>query len=188
MKLIRSPKPLRAVFWKAFLVFKLVSGFLIVADQLSIRWGLTGWQRIVDDLLGGLIAGAIFYWYERHRLQRLSKQLHVIDLMNHHIRNALQPLMFATNESGGKAQVKLVEDCVRRIEWALREVLPGKSEERFVMHDGAGFATKGNPSSPSSARSSSETREAAPESPTGRPSMSFSQWLDSWRDRNEKAS
>ena len=79
----------RMQFMKAILVFKLVSGFLIVADQLSIRFGLDGSQRVVDDLLGCLIAGLIFYFYERHRLRRLRQQLHVIDLMNHHARNAL---------------------------------------------------------------------------------------------------
>jgi hypothetical protein len=53
MNLTRSSKSQRAALWKALLVFKLVSGFLIAADQLSIRWGLDGSQRIVDDLLGG---------------------------------------------------------------------------------------------------------------------------------------
>jgi hypothetical protein len=186
MNLIRSCKSQWAALWKAILVFKLVSGFLIAADQLSIRWGLDGWQRVVDDLLGGLIAAAIFHFYERHRLRRLSKQLHVIDLMNHHIRNALQPLMFAPNESGGKAHVKLVEDCVRRIDWALREVLPGKSEEQFVVHDGGGFVPKPGPSIPSRAPSSSETKKSAPESTTEEPRMLFSQWLDTWRSRNDR--
>jgi hypothetical protein len=188
MNLTRSSKSQWAALWKALLVFKLVSGFLIAADQLSIRWGLDGSQRIVDDLLGGLIAGAIFHLYERHRLRRLSKQLHVIDLMNHHIRNALQPLMFVPNESGGKAHVKQVDDCVRRIDWALREVLPGKSEEQFVVHDGGGLIPKTGSSIPSRAPSSSETKKTAPESTTRQPRILFSQWLDTWKSRKERAS
>jgi len=32
----------------------------------------------------------------------------------------------------GKTQ-KLVEECVRSIDWALRDVLPGKSHEQFVV-------------------------------------------------------
>src|SRR5580698_11357544 len=116
MNFIESRKPRRSALWKATLLFILVAGLLIAADQLSIRCGLEGSQRIVDDLLGGLIAASIFHLYERHRLRRLSEQLHVIDLMNHHIRNALQPLMFVTDEPEGKAQMKLVEECVRRIE------------------------------------------------------------------------
>ena len=186
MNLTKFSKSQRAPLWKAILVFKLVSGFLIAVDQLSIRWGLDGSQRIVDDLLGGLIAGAIFHLHERHRLRQLGKQLHVIDLMNHHIRNALQPLMFVPNESGGKAHVKLVEDCVRSIDWALREVLPGKSEEQFVVHDGGGFVSKTGSNIPSRAPSSSETKKSAQESTTRQPSRLFSQWLDTWRSRNEK--
>jgi hypothetical protein len=188
MNFIRPSKSQRPALWKALLVFKLVSGFLIAADQLSIRWGLDGSQRIVDDLLGGLIAGAIFHLYERHRLQRLSKQLNVIDLMNHHIRNALQPLMLGPSESGGKAHVKLVEDCVRRIDWALREVLPGKSEEQFEMQDGGGFVPKTGSSTPSCAPGSSETQKSAPESTTMQPSIPYSRWLNTGRSRNKKAS
>jgi hypothetical protein len=132
MNFIESYKLQRSALWKATLLFLSVAGLLIAADQVSIRYGLAGSQRIVDDLLGGLIAGSIFYFYESHRLKLLSKNLHVIDLMNHHIRNALQPLMFQC-KSDEIAQVKLVEECVHRIEWALREVLPGRSEERFVV-------------------------------------------------------
>jgi hypothetical protein len=133
MNLIESYKSRRSALWKATLLFILVAGLLITADQLSMRYGLNGSQRIVDDLLGGLIAGSIFFLYERHRLRRFSEQLHVIDLMNHHIRNALQPLMFLTFQPEGRAQTKLVEECVRHIDWALREVLPGKSEEQVVV-------------------------------------------------------
>jgi hypothetical protein len=133
MNLIESHKSQRSALWKATLLLILVAGLLITADQLSMRYGLKGSQRIVDDLLGGLIAGSIFYLYERQRLRRFSEQLHVIDLMNHHIRNALQPLVFLTLKPEARAQTKLVEECVRRIDWALREVLPGKSEEQFVV-------------------------------------------------------
>src|SRR6202158_5337455 len=147
--------------WKAILVFKLVSGSLVVADQLSIRCGLDGSQRIVDDLLGGLIAGLIFYFYERHRLRRLRQQLNVIDLMNHHIRNALQPLMFMTDEPESRGRMKLVEECVRRIDWTLREVLPGKSEEQSVAHD-RGFIRNAGSSTTSRPPSSSNTQNSGP--------------------------
>jgi hypothetical protein len=185
MNFIESRKPQRSALWKATLLFILVAGLLIAVDQLSIRCGLEGSQRIVDDWLGALIAGSIFYLYERHRLRRLSKQLHVIDLMNHHIRNALQPLIFLTYKPEGKAQVKLVEECVRHIDWALREVLPGQSEERFAITTGKSL---GEVVKHQAASSSSETKKSAPESTTRQPSILFSQWLDTWRSRNERAS
>jgi hypothetical protein len=182
MNFIESYKPQRSALWKATLLSILVAGLLIAADQLSIRYGLEGSERIVDDLLGGLIAGSIFYLYERHRLRRFSDNLHVIDLMNHHIRNALQPLIFLTYKPEGKAQMKLVEECVRRIDWALREVLPGKSEEQFVVTpaDSLGEVAKDRVAS-----SSSETKRSRPEPTKSQPKPFFSQWLNTWKSRGE---
>jgi len=183
MNLTRSSKSQRTPLWKALLVFKLVSGFLIAADQLSIRLGPEGSLRIVDDLLGGLIAGSIFYLYERYRLRRLRERLHLIDLMNHHIRNALQPLMFMTYEH--RTQMRTVEGCVRRIDWALREVLPGKSQERFLTHDK--FVRENGPGV-TLQQTGSNVPVLRPEH-TDRPSEPFfSQWLDTWRSRNDRAS
>jgi len=187
MNFIKFYKSQRSVLWKPTLLFTLVSSSLIVADQLSIRCGLEGSQRIVDDLLGGLIAGSIFHLYERHRLRRLSEQLYVIDLMNHHIRNALQPLMFMPDESGGIAHVKLVEECVGRIDWALREVLPGKSKEQFVGREGGCVRSAGS-SIASRAPSWSKTQNSEPKPTTRQPKPLFTQWLDIWRSRNERAS
>jgi hypothetical protein len=52
MNFSESYKPQRSALWKAILLFILVSGLLIAADQLSMRYGLEGSQRIMDDLLG----------------------------------------------------------------------------------------------------------------------------------------
>lgn len=53
MNFIESYKSQHSALWKASLLFILVAGLLIATDQLSIRCGLEGWPRIVDDLLGG---------------------------------------------------------------------------------------------------------------------------------------
>ena len=45
--------------------------------------------------------------------------------MNHHVRNALQVIAYSDNST---EQPSVVQDAVRRIEWALREVLPGENE------------------------------------------------------------
>lgn len=57
MNFIESYKSQHSALWKASLLFILVAGLLIATDQLSIRCGLEGWPRIVDDLLGGLDCG-----------------------------------------------------------------------------------------------------------------------------------
>jgi hypothetical protein len=120
--------------WQGILGSGLVFGLLMAADQLSMHYGLDGSERIADDVLGGLLAGVLVYFYERHRRRLVTEKLRVIDLMNHHIRNALQPVVFVAHESESTAHAKIVAECVNRIDWALREILPGKSEEEFTEH------------------------------------------------------
>jgi hypothetical protein len=45
--------------------------------------------------------------------------------MNHHIRNALQIIRYAGYRQPEARQTMEIEDAVKRIDWALREVLPG---------------------------------------------------------------
>lgn len=186
MNFTESHKTRRSVVWKASLLFILVSALLIAADQLSIRWGLDGSQRIVDDLLGGLIAGLIFHFYERLRLRQSSERLQVIDLMNHHIRNALQPLMFVPDDSGGKAPLKMVEECVRRIDWALREVLSDGTERQSVVYTDGGAAGKNGLTVTSRATDlSSETERFWPIPTDSQSKPVSSHWLETWKDRSE---
>lgn len=122
-----GPSPLR----QGTLGFVLMFGLLTVADHLSMRYGLHGSERIVDDLLGGILTGTLVFLYERRRLRLLTERLQVIVLMNHHIRNALQPIVGVAYESERIAHSKLIEECVGHIDWALREILPGKSTRPF---------------------------------------------------------
>jgi hypothetical protein len=181
-------KSQRSALRNAIILFILVSGLLIAADQLSILCGLQGSLRIADDLLGGLVAGSIFHSYERQRLRRFSEHLHLIDLTNHHIRNALQPLMFVTFGSEGNAQMKVVEECVHRIDWALREVLPGESEESSVVHTRKSAKRIGLTAGTREASSLSEHNQFRQEPANRRSKPFFNQWLDAWRSRNKKAS
>jgi hypothetical protein len=181
-------KSQRSALRNAIILFILVSGLLIAVDQLSILCGLQGSLRIADDLLGGLVAGSIFHSYERHRLRRFSEHLHLIDLTNHHIRNALQPLMFVSYGSEGNAQMKVIEDCVHRIDWVLREVLPGESEESSVVHTCASARRIGLTAGSREASSLSEHNQSRQEPANQCSKPFFSQWLDAWRSRNQKAS
>jgi hypothetical protein len=125
LNLKKSVKSQRSSLWSAAVLFIVVSALLIAVDQLSLRFGLDGSRRIADDLFGGLVAASIFHLYERQRLRRFNQQLHTIDLINQHIRNVLQPLVFATQGAEPDGQM-MVEECVRHIDWALREGLPGE--------------------------------------------------------------
>ena len=48
--------------------------------------------------------------------------------MNHHIRNSLQVITYATATQKNSESMEMIRSSVERIEWALREVLPGHVE------------------------------------------------------------
>ncbi|HZR29518.1 MAG TPA: hypothetical protein VFA71_12140 [Terriglobales bacterium] len=116
MKLFRTAA--RPVLGGAFVFFLLVGVY-----QLSLQFGITGWQSIWDDFVGGVVVAALLYIDERRRRRYLAERLQTIALMNHHVRNALQAIKYARYTPN---DVRVIEDSVARIEWALREILPGK--------------------------------------------------------------
>jgi len=187
LNFLKRYKSQHSALWSATVLFVVVSGLLIAIDQLSTRFGLHGYQRIADDLLGGAISASIFHLYERQRLRRLREHLHLIDLMNHHIRNALQPLVFVA-QAEAKMQMNVVEDCVRRIDWALREVLPGKSEAQFVVHSRGSAGGSVVVTRPRDATLAPAIQYSRPRPADSQVQPFFSRWIDGWRGRNEKAS
>ena len=105
--------------------------FLFLTDQLSIHYGLTESQRILDDFCGGIIAGLLIYRYERGRSKYLHERLKTIELMNHHVRNALQTIVSSAYTHGHEQQLDEIRTSVTRIEWALREILPGRVLDNY---------------------------------------------------------
>ena len=93
---------------------------------------------IADDALVGIAAGLLVLFYERKQRQNMIKKLEVIRLMNHHVRNSLQVISFAASASQQDKVTRELCDAVERIEWALREVLPGQREDlgnlEFHLH------------------------------------------------------
>jgi hypothetical protein len=87
--------------------------------------GVSGVPAAVDDLLIGALAGVLVFAYERHQHKRILEKMRVISEMNHHVRNALQPIMYSPYLKEQAEQVRTIHEGTRRIEWALREVLPG---------------------------------------------------------------
>jgi hypothetical protein len=102
-----------------------VFALLVLADQISIHYGLEESQRALDDFCGGLVAAFLVYRYERFRQRQLTQQLRTIAAMNHHVRNALQVVMYSASVPSDKEQLNRIRSAVQRIEWALQEVLPG---------------------------------------------------------------
>lgn len=84
---------------------------------------------IMDDALVGIGAGLLVLFYQRRERQTLIRKLEVIRMMNHHVRNALQVISAASSVSEREELAKKIHTAVERIEWALREVLPGQRED-----------------------------------------------------------
>ena len=109
----------------------LVLTFLVVADQLSAYYGLRESQRVLDDLFGAVIAALLVYRHEYTRSKYLSEKLKTIEMMNHHVRNALQVIVDSAYLHGHAEQVKQIQDSAKRIDWALREILPGRILDQY---------------------------------------------------------
>lgn len=108
-------------------VFVFLVGYL--SDLILIRH--PGWL-LVDDLILAVIAGLLVYIYERERSRLLGEKLRVIRDMNSFVRNELQ-IVYASLENPRGPHVDKIEKSVERIDWALRELLPGTQ----VLEDAA---------------------------------------------------
>lgn len=85
-----------------------------------------------DDLLIGFLTAGVIFAYEQRRYRTTMEKIQMISAMNHHVRNALQAISYSPYAEHEK-QMKLIAESVSRIEWALREILPGEA----VPTDGA---------------------------------------------------
>ena len=103
-------------------------GFGILVETLERQQSITGWTLWIDNIAAAFLLGLVVFFYERRRERELVRKLQVIELMNHHVRNALQPIMYVPYSQDQKQQLTAIQDAVRRIDWALREILPGDRE------------------------------------------------------------
>jgi hypothetical protein len=119
-----------------FLVMLLVWIVGFGFDRLLARDGVTRIDILLtSNALTGVVAGFLFYSLtniERVRRNALRERLRTIAEMNHHIRNALQVITYATATQKSTDSMELIRSSVERIEWALREVLPGHVESPAV--------------------------------------------------------
>jgi hypothetical protein len=121
----RKPITLKA---RAMYSFGLGFGIFVLGVALRTlldNWSVTGVTAVIDDLLIGLLAGLLVFAYERHRHKVILEKMRMIAEMNHHVRNALQPIIYSPYLREQAEQVKIIQEGIHRIEWALREVLPG---------------------------------------------------------------
>jgi hypothetical protein len=123
----KSPSRSRSLlpgFLAGFVIYSL--GWLL--DRVLQRSGLNSRTVAIDDLLVAVLVGLLVLFYEERRRRALIQKLQTIELMNHHVRNALQVIACAQHTPDQQRQVEIVDESVQHIEWALKEVLPTGSD------------------------------------------------------------
>jgi hypothetical protein len=107
-----------------------VFGTAMVVDKLLTRRGRPRTQiSAVSNGVMGFIAG----WFVMRtmdqvceRRENVAMRLRTIADMNHHIRNALQTIQLSAYSTKDQQAIGEISQAVERIQWALREVLPGR--------------------------------------------------------------
>jgi hypothetical protein len=123
----KVPSLLRRIsfsFLLGFGLFVLGAGLQGVLEQRGVTRG----SLYLDDMLMGLLAGLMVFAYEHRRSKEIRQKLAVISGMNHHVRNALQTISYVPYAEQAK-QMHLIQQSVNRIQWALKEILPGEGNE-----------------------------------------------------------
>ena len=126
----RSPK-VPTLLRRVGFSFLLGAGLFVLGAVLQgvlHQRGITGLSVYVDDLVLATLAGLVVFAYEQRRSKEIRRKLEVISAMNHHVRNALQTITYVPYTEQAK-QILLIQQSVNRIQWALREVLPGDAAE-----------------------------------------------------------
>lgn len=116
-----------------------VVGTVVAATGLFLDWSLLPGRRalLYSDLFAGGVAGLLTYiamWHQRARHQALMARLRVIAEMNHHIRNAITPLLYSAHLRQDRELIQLTQAAAERIDWALREVLPMDNSQDVAQH------------------------------------------------------
>ena len=94
----------------------------------------------IDDVVIGVLSAVVIFVYEQHRYRVIMDKIATISAMNHHVRNALQAISYSPYTEQEK-QIRMIAESVSRIEWALREVLPGEVSPSGSLPSAATRAT-----------------------------------------------
>jgi signal transduction histidine kinase len=119
-----SARPkLKLVFFGITLVSFLVAELMhtLLVPDLGRHW-----ERLLAEglsaVLVALLASKLVYAAEERRETTLVR-MQVISEMNHHIRNALAAISLTAESTDNQQCIRVIEEGVDRIEWALREIL-----------------------------------------------------------------
>jgi hypothetical protein len=106
---------------------------------------------LLSNLITGALAGTLLLRLKIWRMEKrrvIEDRLSTIADMNHHVRNALAVVAYYGTEGANATRAQLVSQAVKRIEWALREILPRgwNMSEGHRQDDNRSLGLKGGPS------------------------------------------
>jgi hypothetical protein len=107
----------------------LVAGAKVLAALFLLHdpWAHEG-LLLTDSLLSGAFAGllvGVLLNLVRGRRRRLIEYVRRVADLNHHVRNALQVIVYQTSvHSSDTAQAEEIQMAVRRVDAALHEIFP----------------------------------------------------------------
>jgi hypothetical protein len=116
-----------------FAILVSAMGMNMLEGMLVPRWTaakLSLDQTVLDELILGFLMGlviCVIHWGFRRRYQRRLKA--AVDELNHHVRNAMQTIL---NQQAlcPHCNPESLARTMRRVDWALREVLPEEIQPR----------------------------------------------------------
>ena len=131
-----------------------------LVDYLIGLWmsarGMHAEVTLIDEFLLAIFTTALVLVVElshERDQKRLNEKLRTIELMNHHVRNALQNIIDSAYVHGHLDEVR---SSVDRIGWALREILPGQtSTNENQLRGNLSVRSTATPSAPNESRSAS---------------------------------
>ncbi len=110
------------------------AGVVIFASAILAQWlvyvvwlGEQGLRFIGAGVAAVLMSLLIQRQLSEQRKDREAarRRFELIAEMNHHIRNALQTISYERYSAPGQATSQRLKEAVDRIEWVLKEILPG---------------------------------------------------------------
>jgi len=133
-----TPQP-APLLRRAGFSFLLGFGIFLAGALLQImfrRLGVSGMWELVDNIVSGIVTGLIAFFYEKQHHKSVVRNIRMIAAMNHHVRNALQSILYVPYSPTQADQMKVIQASVERIQWALREILPGEISEDQAFSQG----------------------------------------------------
>ena len=122
---LRLPRTRRAYITSLFAGAGTFGFVILIVHGLLTSMGLRAEATYLDDSLVAIAVALLVLALEAHHESdmRAERERALLSLgLNHHIRNALQTIVYVSSTLQDKHQAQLLSDAARRIEWAVREV------------------------------------------------------------------